>query len=377
MKRIVAIILVVVMMTCLTGCAALKEKAQQRLEEQLAALPEGTVKGNVYSCQEAGISFVKPADWRFLSDEEITVGLELEESTDPVKYDMYALGLDEVEESVAVVYQDINSGNGKALLEKTYIRIMQTQLEDALGVDAEMSAPKEVTLGEKSYQTVNGYTKDRAAAVYFRLDGSYSVMIVIHAEHQQALTELEARFGKEALKAEEENAGTLPFARGKYEGNTYKNEFSGITFEKPDGWDYMSSSELANEMGLSGNALTDENVAATYTQEGFIYDTYALSPDGGSVIIYYENALGGDEQDYIESIKLELQADEEVTYSEIKLGTCTLSGAQYRSAATIGEYDGVKLCQTYYLREVDGVMCVVIITALNESELADTEACFK
>lgn len=401
MKKIIALVLIFTMLMSLTACSAdqlregvegvVQDAVENKAEQMNEKLGRSKIDGNVLTSEATDITFVKPASWVFADDEQIKelagTGAdvfdqsEFAEAISKAKTVYDAVAMDPVSGSnIIFMYENLAIGNNEGISIEKYVEAMKDTLKQQSAMTVEMGELSEVTLSGKTYHRVIANSTSSGVQftqIYYlrKIDGYMHAVICSLTDGSDA-AKVEAMFSDAALQADKEG-GVLPFARGKYEGNIYKSDFAGLTFEKPDDWDYMSSSELANEMGLSGNALTDENVAATYTEEGYIYDMYALSPDGGNVIFYLENALGGDEQDYIESIKLELQADEEVTYSDVEVGTRTLGGAQYRSVATRGEYEGMKICQTYYLKVVDGVMCAAIITALDETELADTEACFK
>ncbi len=379
MKRIIALLLIVVMLLGLTGCAALQEKAQQKLEEQLAALPYGEISGSVYASEKAGLYFAKPTGWRFLTKEEIESLKDESAEADAPVMDMFAMDAT-TGERVVIMYQVSDMGDS-VIMESVYSKLLEKILETTLEEKPEFDKAQKVMLGQTEFHKLRGVTQSGLQTVYLHIEEEYISMILIQAKDDQTLEKLEAQFGKDAADAAAK-VDKAPFAQGSYEGETYKSEFSSLNFEKPADWDYMSSSEMANEMGLAGNALSAENYSQTYVTEGYIYDMAAgNAASGASVYVCYESpAMSGmadaDAATYLQSFKNELLADEETTYTVKTEDTATLSGQSYRRILFTGDYDGVTVYQGYYVRRIDGEMSMVIITALSETELAEVEKMF-
>lgn len=117
MKKILAALLALIMILSLAACS---EEAQEekKSEELIEVIPErGTVENGFYNNEAFGVSFETPADWYFLTDEEIaqTMGSTAEklygenvlEDMDYI-YDLYCVDM-ETGTTVSVNYENLGT----------------------------------------------------------------------------------------------------------------------------------------------------------------------------------------------------------------------------------------------------------------------------
>ena len=76
---------------------------------------------------------------------------------------------------------------------------------------------------------------------------------------------------------------------GTVEGNTYTNEFLGITVTLNENWGFANDEEMAQIRGMTTDAMTDENLAEILETSGAVMDMYAADVDGQTLNIMLEN----------------------------------------------------------------------------------------
>ena len=147
--------------------------------------------------------------------------------------------------------------------------------------------------------------------------------------------------------------------RGKIEGNVYESEYSGIRFEKPDGWKYATNEELGS---------VDSGAGSTY-------EMLCQDPETGShVAIIYEELLitAGNitvtEEEYIDAIS------ENMYNSGLDImnnGDMTIGGKGYKFVEVYGESEEISINQYSIARKAGNIMISVIITAFNDDSASD------
>ena len=158
---------------------------------------------------------------------------------------------------------------------------------------------------------------------------------------------------------------------GEAKGDTYKNEYLGITFTKPKAWAYFPEDAL---VGLTGGN-TELSVAENANTYGAAYDMMAVDyTTDTSVSIVFENlevtsnsAFSAEE--YLEDvIKVGVRQVEESTIAEET--TVEIGGETYVKVVINTEDNNTPLTMIHYLRCVDVYM--IHITATVPTDKADT-----
>lgn len=167
----------------------------------------------------------------------------------------------------------------------------------------------------------------------------------------------------------EKSTDMSDFVRGKWDGDTYSNEFLNLKFTKPDGWKAASDEEVAEIMGLAteysegGTAFSE-----AYAKAQNVYDMMTSNDtDKASVIVMAENlalSVGGtsyDEKAYADVVSGQLEAQSSVKYAPKGSEEVTIGSNQYLMM-TMSVNDGA-MNQYYLMRRVGKYMATVIISA--------------
>ena len=183
---------------------------------------------------------------------------------------------------------------------------------------------------------------------------------------------------------DEEKSGS--FTRGKVEDNVYSNEFSGLTFEIPDGWTILSDEEISDTMsaGLEagGSSMDADTILNTTT-----YDCIASDMSTGeSFAFIFEDVSrysgGMTIDDYINAAKLatsysmpDMNIDWHVDGEKDTL--CGVEFDVFSMEVELENY-GVSVNQDYYVTEKDGYMVVITYSSgLSSGSFDDYLDCFK
>ena len=144
-----------------------EERIQEIAEDTANKISRGTVNGNVYTNDSIGISFEKPADWKFATDDELgaLVGGVMDEidREDVEKalieasmvYDMMTSS--EAGDSVQVYFINLQDSNGdiNEAIEDAK-EGMNSGIKNSLGVDMTFSDTTEATLCGKKFKAFTG-----------------------------------------------------------------------------------------------------------------------------------------------------------------------------------------------------------------------------
>ena len=178
-------------------------------------------------------------------------------------------------------------------------------------------------------------------------------------------------------------AGT-DFKRGTVENGIYHSDFADISFKTPDNWIELSEEQLFAMMNL-GLELTgnEDMISDELMKQAAIYDYSARSAEGDNIAIMFENlkvssgALADSITDeyYVETVQKQLQGVNGVTYSDLKgPEKIELCGNTYYKISHKAKYDsmgGYTVCQNYYVRKIDGLMMIILLTSGANGENMD------
>ena len=131
-----------------TGSSKSEETPQPSTEksEQITEniLRRGTTKGNTYKSTTSGLTFTKPADWKFLSDEALAmkIGVDTMELEDyafpttadrvPALYDMWATNPSQ-KVNISVAYENMYVTASVAMTAEEYLEMLLGAFENTKG----------------------------------------------------------------------------------------------------------------------------------------------------------------------------------------------------------------------------------------------------
>ena len=197
MKKLFAIFLALITLLSLAACGGndaevdtdadsdnniITEEATVQEEEDStsAAITRGEISGDKYVNEFIGVTFEKPSDWIFLSDDEIqdtlnyglavlddenlekTLAEAMEENANA--YDMYAM--DSNGNSVIVAYENTILTSGRKLSAETYIETLCNNFDIQSAIDYTVESQDTVMLGSSEF--VRLIVTDEANGVAFR-----------------------------------------------------------------------------------------------------------------------------------------------------------------------------------------------------------------
>lgn len=138
------------------------------------------------------------------------------------------------------------------------------------------------------------------------------------------------------------------FSVGRTSGNTYKNEFLGLTIKVPDDWKFYSDSEILAINNVS-KEYHDKDTLALLEQADVVYDMYAFSASGeGSVTITLKK-LGSLKEVAGTDTKAKIEADFDMLNETLKnVGYTDIEIAYVKVPVDGNEIDGYTIKANLY-----------------------------
>jgi hypothetical protein len=182
MKRyLTSIAAVLLALGVLAGCAS-------------AGMTRGTIEGNVYTNESAGLTFTAPEKWTYYTDQEIAkilgTGADIigesraELSNETFKkiniYDMMAVE-HATGTSVAIMYQSLAAADdGIYLYEVTYFDLLKAKINQVT-LNCEFSNYTDIKIGSNTFLAMTIIYTDSGATQYYyiRRTGNYMICIVV------------------------------------------------------------------------------------------------------------------------------------------------------------------------------------------------------
>lgn len=215
MKRILAILLALSLIFCFTACdmSAFEEGFNQAIEdvakESNKEITRGTIDGDVYKSEFSGITFTKPSDWRYYTDEELAealnIGLDVFDTSNFSKkitelasvYDMMVID-DSTGTNINFCYENVKLTNGGSITEEEYIEKMKENVNKQSAFTIDFGEPSTVTLCGNTYQRVicnTDYQGIEMTQVYYvRSMGDFINSIVVTIVSGYDVEDIEAMF---------------------------------------------------------------------------------------------------------------------------------------------------------------------------------------
>ena len=175
---------------------------------------------------------------------------------------------------------------------------------------------------------------------------------------------------------------TQEISHGSIQGKVYKSKFTGITFTAPNGWTYLSDSEIAALYNISSDAVDLENFAESMKKIKNYTEMMATTESGNNISIAYDNlALNGNsgisDKAYLDLALQQMQdAMSSMTVKLVGTKSVSLSGHTYLRAQLETVAYGVTMQQYLYLRSIGGYMVCISITLIDGYTISDIEALF-
>lgn len=191
------------------------------------------------------------------------------------------------------------------------------------------------------------------------------------AEDAEAVVEEVADDAEEAVEeiveeVEETVEEALDYTKGTLTENGWESEWLGLRFTAPEGMVMSTEEELAETMGIGQEILaqdfTEQQLA--YAELATVYEMMCSDAMGSNVILMAEKlpmTLTADQ--YIEILANQMTSVTAVQY-EVKSDdeVVTIGGIEFNKLACAADYEGVSLCQDYYITIKDNRAVALAVT---------------
>lgn len=167
-------------------------------------------------------------------------------------------------------------------------------------------------------------------------------------------------------------------SRGKWNDNVYTSEFAELTFKLPEGWTRSTDKEIAAMMQLGATMLEDEGkYNAEIAKLTSVYDMLAKSADQTSNIQVMMEKVPMQANEYAETLKKNLASLEQLSYNIGETTETTIGGNTYKAVSATVEVSGMKMEQSYYVRNEGDYIVAIIVTASGDTKVSDIMSNFQ
>lgn len=168
-------------------------------------------------------------------------------------------------------------------------------------------------------------------------------------------------------------------SRGIISGNTYTNDFIGITITKPSSWTFASDKQLQEQFGIVLDGFSD--FEQEFIKNSTIYDMMLVSPSASNILVMFEDLSASGSQnisidDYVDILSRQLKAQTALNYTMLGTYTGSLSGISYTVMDVEASSNGASVFQRYYLRKQGKYMTCIVMTATSEMDFSTMENMF-
>ncbi len=217
MKKLLALFLCAVVLLSCTGCAAFMEGFQEGLNSALqdAAnqankdIARGTIDGNVYTNDSAGLTFTKPDSWVYSTDEEIAEVMEV--GADVIDAESFAATLGQMATvydmmvidpttgtNINIMYENLMLTNGGAMTAEAYADVLKNQFNAITEMSYTVSTAETVSLGGEDWLRMTAAVDysgiSMTQAYYLRANGTVMIAVVVTVVGDTELSTIEAMF---------------------------------------------------------------------------------------------------------------------------------------------------------------------------------------
>lgn len=181
--------------------------------------------------------------------------------------------------------------------------------------------------------------------------------------------------------ANKENEGTtVGISRGEWQDNKYVNDFAGIKFNLPEGWEKYSDEQIAQMMNIGIEALNeDQQKLAELAQQNGVYGMVVNNPaTGANVMVLIEKPiLKVTPQNYLESLKQQLELVEVMNYEIGDVYTKKIGSTEYYGIDAEASISGIPMGQNYFSKAVGDYIVSILVTTTGDGQLQEIINCFE
>lgn len=423
MKKILAILMALAMLFSFAACGEEdndeKKKDKKPKETQSVEIDEnedinitekpvekklskGVISGNTYTNEFSDISFTKPTDWTFASDEQLsaTVGQSLELFDMDIDeailkntsyYD--AMAVSPSGENVIFAFENLKATNSVNITIEEYF-VNFKKMSEETGITLSFGSLKKDKLCGKSFYSSVASAQVNGSSVYQKyymtIEGEIVILVSVTVKDANGFDKIEAMFVEAAVPVNPVSpVNPVPpvevtppveqnkLSRGTITGDVYKNAFADITFSKPYDWTFSSDKELMESVNAGFDLMNVTDLEAALAKQACIYDMMAESADSTSnvLVMFGSGEIGLDEYEYSEMLKEELAsyASSGVYYDFGNVTAKSFGGQTYYLMPLVLN-DSVY--QNMYIRVIDDIVIVVTLTTADKANFTNLEAMF-
>lgn len=214
MKKVIALVLVVMMAFSCTGCADFMKGFEAGMKEAAAEankeVSRGVINENVYSSEYSGLTFTKPDSWVYSTDEEIAdlMGVAIDDMTDASEFSKAVAEMSSIYDmmvvdnytgnNISIMYENLKISNGSDMTENAYIDALKEQLAvNNMGYEIQENADT-VSLSGNTYQrmtTAISYEGIQMQQYYYvRNINSFMNVVIVTIVDGTPVADIEAMF---------------------------------------------------------------------------------------------------------------------------------------------------------------------------------------
>lgn len=168
--------------------------------------------------------------------------------------------------------------------------------------------------------------------------------------------------------------------RGEWQGNKYTNNYAGVKFNLPEGWEKYSDEQIAQIMNIGVEALNeDQQDMAKLLEQTALYGMVVNDPTtGANVMIMIEKPiLTVTPEYYLSNVKQQLEAVEGIKYEFDEPYKTKLGNQEYYRLDAETEVYGISMGQHYFIKAVDDYIVGIIVTTTGEGQIEEIVKCFE
>lgn len=185
---------------------------------------------------------------------------------------------------------------------------------------------------------------------------------------------------KENIANNENEVTTVEISRGEWQDNKYVNDFAGIKFNLPEGWEKYSDEQIAQLMNIGAEALNeDQQKLAELAEQTGVYGMVVNNPStGANVMVLIEKPiLKVTPESYLTSLKQQLELVEAMDYEIGNIYTKEIGGVEYYGLDAEASVSGITMGQNYFSKAVEDCIVSIIVTTTAEGQLEEIVNCFE
>ena len=174
---------------------------------------------------------------------------------------------------------------------------------------------------------------------------------------------------KEVDNNQEAKEEKREFSMGEWKDNVYENDFLGFKFTIPDGWNRLTEEEIAEEMELAKELVSDLqklSLEASKLQNAYFLVASDEKTGENIRIISEKPLIDATTEDYIDAVKSGLKEAETIKYEEVGVTKEKVGNIDCDVLTEKGSYLGVSILQKYYIYKVDDYFITIIVTTSSD-----------